>query len=68
MTELSVEQRWEQGVQHDPRSELIGLELRRINADNDWPMELEFGGDGDNGETLLYMLDIYFERQDRVGT
>lgn len=59
---LTVDQRWEQGIEHHPRSEAIGAALRRINADNAWPMDLEFGGDGDNGETLLYLLDIYFEQ------
>jgi len=60
---LSVEERWEQGIDHDPRSEAIGEALRRINKENFWPMDLDFGGDGDNGETLLYLLDIYFEEQ-----
>lgn len=60
---LSVDYRWEEGLDHHPRSKEIGKALRRINAENYWPMDLEFGGDGDNGETLLYLLDIYFEEQ-----
>ncbi len=59
---LTVEQRWEQGVDHDPRSEKLGRALEKIDWDyGDDGMCLKFGGDGDNGEHLLYLLDIYFE-------
>ena len=59
---LTVEQRWERGLDHDPRSEKLGRALEKIDWDyGDDRLGLKFGGDGDNGERLLYLLDIYFE-------
>jgi hypothetical protein len=62
---LSVEERWEEGWDHDPRSEALYHQLAEIDktlgGDVFW---FTFGGDGDNGEHLMYLLDIYFERQD----
>ena len=63
--ETNINRRWEQGMPHHPRSEA----LYRIIAD----MDLRFGddyfcfksgGDGDNGEHLMYLLDIHFETED----
>lgn len=55
-----VERRWEQGIPHDPRSEALARALAKIDAENDDRFDFRFGGDGDNGEDLLYLLDIYF--------
>ena len=60
--ETNITKRWEQGVEHDPRSE----ELVRSIADLDFKYGSDFfnfkvGGDGDNGEHLMYLLDIYYE-------
>ncbi len=57
--------RWGKGIPHDPRSEEIGRALGEIDVDvfGDY-FQWNFGGDGDNGETLLYQLDIYFELLD----
>jgi hypothetical protein len=59
-------QRWEKGIDHDPRSVEIGKAIETI----DWEVHNDslcwkFGGDGDNGESLLFALDIYFELKDR---
>jgi len=53
--------RWEKGIDHDPRSESIARAIGQIDFDvfGD-SMCLKFGGDGDNGETLMFALDIYF--------
>ncbi len=64
---LSISQRWEKGVSHDPRS----VTLYKSIADIDFKEGGDFfcfksGGDGDNGEHLMYLLDIYFERKDKT--
>lgn len=58
--------RWEKGIDHDPRSEKIGRAIGYIDYEvlGD-TLGWKFGGDGDNGEALLYALDIYFELVDR---
>jgi hypothetical protein len=61
----TVGERWEQGVPHDPRSVAIAKGIAAVDEEQcsdsfNW----KFGGDGDNGETLLYLLDVYFERLD----
>ena len=61
---LTVAQRWERGVEHDPRSVELAKDLAAIDFEQCgdyfcW----KFGGDGDNGETLLYELDVYFARR-----
>lgn len=64
---LTIEQRWEQGVPHDPRSE----SLYKAIADLDFKecgdsFGFKCGGDGDNGENLMYLLDVYFEEHPEV--
>lgn len=59
-------QRWQEGIDHHPESEKI---VRRI-ADLDFKhngdyFEWKIGGDGDNGEVLMYLLDMYFEEQEK---
>jgi len=58
-------ERWEQGINHHPKS----VELYRAIAEidlkyNDDYFDFKSGGDGDNGETLMYVFDIYFENQE----
>ena len=63
-----INDRWEQGVPHHPKS----VALFKALAEIDWKYGDDFfcwkkGGDGDNGEHLMYELDIYFEQQeDRI--
>jgi hypothetical protein len=59
----TVDERWEQGIEHDPRSVAIFEGIRKIDFEECqdyfcW----KAGGDGDNGEELMYQLDVYFER------
>jgi hypothetical protein len=62
-----VAERWEKGINHRAESKEI---YNRIEA-------LDFiyggdsfcfksGGDGDNGEHLMYLLDIYFDEKDNL--
>jgi len=64
---LSITERWEQGIPHDPRSTNIFKAIEKIDFEecND-SMGFKSGGDGDNGETLMFLLDIYFARQDQA--
>lgn len=63
--ETDINKRWEQGIDHHEKSE----ELYKKIADADWNYGNDYfcfksGGDGDNGETLMYLLDIIFEQED----
>lgn len=63
---VSPADRWEQGTPHDARSE----EVYGFISEYDWKhngdsLGLSAGGDGDNGESLMYLLDEYFAAKDR---
>jgi hypothetical protein len=65
MLGLTNKDRWGQGIEHHPKSE----ELMRFIAEHDFNDYGDYfcwkiGGDGDNGETLMYMMDAYFELMD----
>ena len=65
--ELTINERWEQGVAHDPRSEALYKSIAEIDYEMaDDSFCFKSGGDGDNGETLMYLLDIHFERKDKT--
>lgn len=60
--ETDINKRWEQGLDHHPKSK----ELYKLLEHLDWTYGNDCfcwksGGDGDNGETLMYELDIHFE-------
>jgi len=64
---LIVMDRWENGTPHHPMS----IRLMKFLSDHDfkdyndhfcWKM----GGDGDNGETLMFQMDPFFEMLDRI--
>jgi hypothetical protein len=60
---LRIQDRWSNGVDHHADAETLG----RMIGDFDFchfsdSFGLNFGGDGDNGETLIYILDELFER------
>lgn len=63
--ERNITKRWEQGIPHHPKSLELFMGLKQIDTahGNDY-FGWKYGGDGDNGEMLLYELDIYFECQD----
>jgi len=57
--------RWSAGIDHHPKS----LELMEFIAAHDFNDYGDcscwnIGGDGDNGETLMYEMDAYFEQKD----
>lgn len=64
--EHDVNKRWETGMDHHPEAEVLARAIGNVdfhlcNDQGDW----NFGGDGDNGESLLYSMDIIFELRDK---
>ena len=59
---LTINQRWEQNIPHDPKSvELYDFIEKLDFKECDDSFGFKSGGDGDNGETLMYLFDVYFE-------
>lgn len=57
-----ITDRWNRGVEHRVESVELGAEIAAL----DWMLlddsfGFKFGGDGDNGEQLLYLLDVLFD-------
>lgn len=66
---LTQLKRWEKGVPHHKMSErLMGFLKRHDLEDYGNRFDWETGGDGDNGESLMYQLDAFFEAMDLGGT
>lgn len=66
--ETDIGKRWEQGTPHHPEAERMARQIGEIDFHLcDDSMCWKFGGDGDNGENLLYALDIIFEARDKNG-
>lgn len=65
--ETDINKRWEEGTDHHPESIKLmdALSYIDFNCCNDY-FDWNTGGDGDNGETLMYEMDIYFEVQDAL--
>jgi len=62
---ISNNKRWEDGIDHHPESE----RLMEFIAEYDFHQNDDYfcwkkGGDGDNGEELMYLMDAYFEYRD----
>jgi len=54
--------RWEDGIEHHPMSERL-MRFIKEHDFNDYGDHFcwKVGGDGDNGESLMYMMDAFFE-------
>lgn len=60
-------ERWEQGLDHDPRSEgLFDFMKSYDDSFNNGALDLKCGGDGDLGEELMYLMDEYFAARDSM--
>lgn len=62
--EYDISKRWRDGMPHHPKSVEIMSRLMEIDFELcDDHFCWKVGGDGDNGETLMYQLDIIFEEK-----
>jgi hypothetical protein len=64
---IPLNERWERGIPHHPKS----IELYEFIANMDFEHGGDFfcfksGGDGDNGEVLMWYMDEYFEQRNPV--
>jgi len=58
--------RWENGTPHHPKSKELMRHILELDFEfNDDYFCWKMGGDGDNGEFLMYLMDMYFELQDK---
>lgn len=61
-----VNYRWEKGISHHPKSETMMKLI--MEADMEFADDYfcwKVGGDGDNGESMMYLLDIIYELEDK---
>jgi len=58
---MTVQERYEAGTPHDPRSIAIYRAIEKLDLENGDVFCFKSGGDGDNGEHLMYLLDVYFQ-------
>lgn len=67
MIETNITTRWEKGIDHHPASEKLVKAIAKLDFKygGDY-FCFKTGGDGDNGEHLMYLLDIYFETKDSM--
>lgn len=61
LKEENIEKRWEEGVEHHPMSIALMEHIQRVDLDNGGMLDWKYGGDGDNGEALMYEMDSWFE-------
>lgn len=64
---VNINKRWEEGIEHDERS----IELFAFLKEYDFKFCNDYfcfksGGDGDNGEHLMYLLDEFFANKDQL--
>lgn len=64
----SPDKRWPEGIKHHPKSKrlfqfLMDYDFEQYQDCFCWKR----GGDGDNGEILMYQLDAFFEMLDKKG-
>jgi len=62
---LTITERWEQGIPHDPRSKALYKHIEALDFEQcgDY-FGFKSGGDGDNGEHLMYLMDDYWDQQE----
>jgi hypothetical protein len=57
----NTEKRWEEGKDHHPLSLELMEHITRVDENNNLFFWWKYGGDGDNGEQLMYQMDSWFE-------
>jgi len=62
---LTNKNRWEDGIEHHSKSiRLMNFLAEHDFKDNSDCFQWNVGGDGDNGEALMYEMDAFFELLD----
>jgi len=57
--------RWENGISHHPMSERVVKFMAEYDfRDCNDSMDINIGGDGDNGEEMMFLMDAFFEMLD----
>lgn len=57
-----IDDRWSDGVDHEPESEKLVDLISQMDFEHFGDsLCIKLGGDGDNGETLAYILDALIE-------
>lgn len=56
--------RWSKDIPHHPESIKLMKEMQVVDLANGLAVDLCTGGDGDNGETLMYLMDVVFDKRD----
>jgi len=63
--EYDIDKRSDCDIDHHPKSVELFNRIRDIDERfNDDSFDWRSGGDGDNGEELMYLLDIIFDEDD----
>lgn len=62
--ETDVGKRWEAGTPHRPEVSALYKRIDTLDFANGDVFYFKSGGDGDNGEHLMYLLDIIFEQDE----
>lgn len=63
--DTDITKRWEQGIDHHPEAKKLAKEIAAIDwMFGDDGFGFKFGGDGDNGDELIYLLNILFDLKD----
>ncbi len=57
-------QRWPEGIPHHPMSLKLMKHMAAVDFENGDSLDLSYGGDGDNGETMMFLMDSFFEQHD----
>ena len=63
--EKNINKRWIDGVAHHERSIDAYNAIRYLDMINENRFDFRSGGDGDNGEVLMYLMDMYFEAEEK---
>lgn len=65
---LTQTDRWSRGLGHHPMSERL-MKFIQEHDEKDYGLYFDWktGGDGDNGETLMFQMDAFFEMLDLDG-
>lgn len=65
--EYDLNARWEKGIPHHKSSMELMEKIMAIDfVFGDDFFSWKVGGDGDNGEFLMYAMDIFFEEKDKL--